>query len=48
MPPPPPPRSGLPPVTIQQWVPVQNLGTLLPLAFLVMAVDLLESTSIAR
>lgn len=40
--------QGLPPVTIQHWVPVKNLGNILPLAFIVMAVDMLESTSIAR
>ncbi|KAF8060559.1 SULTR2 [Scenedesmus sp. PABB004] len=40
--------SGLPPVSIGLWAPISNLGKLLPLAFIVMAVDMLESTSIAR
>lgn len=40
--------QGLPPVSIQDWVPIGNIGQLLPLAFIVLAVDMLESTSIAR
>eukprot|EP00882_Tetradesmus_deserticola_P021979 GHRQ01023841.1.p1 GENE.GHRQ01023841.1~~GHRQ01023841.1.p1 ORF type:complete len:132 (-),score=27.63 GHRQ01023841.1:317-712(-) len=40
--------QGLPPVSIQDWVPIGNIRQLLPLAFIVMAVDMLESTSIAR
>ena len=40
--------KGLPPVSIQQWAPINNLGHILPLALIVMAVDMLESTSIAR
>jgi sulfate transporter 4 len=40
--------QGLPPVSIQDWVPISNISQLLPLAFIVMAVDMLESTSIAR
>jgi sulfate transporter 4 len=40
--------KGLPPVTVGQWAPVDNVGQLMPLALVVMLVDLLESTSIAR
>lgn len=40
--------QGLPDVTIQQWAPLEHVHELLPLAFIVMAVDMLESTSIAR
>jgi MFS superfamily sulfate permease-like transporter len=40
--------QGLPPVSVQDWVPIGNISQLLPLAFIVMAVDMLESTSIAR
>jgi hypothetical protein len=33
---------------VDQWVPVQDVGPMLTLAAIVMLVDLLESTSIAR
>lgn len=39
---------GLPPFTANMWVPVNYIDRLLPLSFIVMAVDMLESTSIAR
>lgn len=39
---------GLPPFTANQWAPISRIDKLLPLAFIVMAVDMLESTSIAR
>lgn len=38
----------MPHFTVGQWAPVDNLDKVLPVAFIVMAVDLLESTSIAR
>lgn len=41
-------RAGLPPPTIHWWVPVKDVGPMLGLAAVVMLVDLLESTSIAR
>eukprot|EP00877_Chromochloris_zofingiensis_P013467 jgi/Chrzof1/8374/Cz03g08070.t1 len=40
--------QGMPHFTVGQWAPVDNLDKVLPVAFIVMAVDLLESTSIAR
>jgi sulfate transporter 4 len=40
--------AGLPPVTIQYWAPVKNVSGMMGLAIVVMIVDLLESTSIAR
>lgn len=40
--------QGMPPFTANLWAPISNLEKLLPLAFIVMAVDMLESTSIAR
>lgn len=40
--------AGMPPVTITKWVPIEDIGSLLPLAVVVMCIDLLESTSIAR
>jgi MFS superfamily sulfate permease-like transporter len=39
---------GMPPFSANQWAPITNIDKLLPLAFIVMAVDMLESTSIAR
>lgn len=42
------PAAGLPPPSIHKWVPISNLGGMLGLAAVVMLVDLLESTSIAR
>lgn len=39
---------GLPPFSANQWAPISRIDKLLPLAFIVMAVDMLESTSIAR
>lgn len=39
---------GMPPFTANQWAPISRIDKLLPLAFIVMAVDMLESTSIAR
>ena len=39
---------GMPPFSANQWAPISNIDKLLPLAFIVMAVDMLESTSIAR
>jgi hypothetical protein len=44
----PPFVAGLPPATIHWWVPVKDVGPMLGLAAVVMLVDLLESTSIAR
>jgi sulfate transporter 4 len=38
----------MPPFTANQWAPISRIDKLLPLAFIVMAVDMLESTSIAR
>jgi sulfate transporter 4 len=40
--------KGLPPLTVNKWAPIDDLGGLMPLALVVMLVDLLESTSIAR
>lgn len=40
--------QGLPPFTANLWAPIIHLDKLLPLAFIVAAVDMLESTSIAR
>nr|AWG96598.2 putative H+/sulfate transporter [Scenedesmus acutus] len=40
--------KGLPGVTVKDWLPFQYVDTLVPLAFIVMLVDMLESTSIAR
>lgn len=40
--------QGLPPVTASWWLPLHDAGRLAPLAAVVMLVDLLESTSIAR
>lgn len=40
--------QGMPPFTAQYWAPIAQLQKLLPLALIVMAVDMLESTSIAR
>jgi len=40
--------AGLPPLTIGKWAPIENLPSLFRLAVVVMVVDLLESTSIAR
>jgi sulfate transporter 4 len=40
--------QGLPPFTANLWAPVMHIDKLLPLAFIIMAVDMLESTSIAR
>ena len=45
---PPAPPLGLPKPTIGQWAPIGNVGQLITLAVVVMVVDLLESTSIAR
>lgn len=39
---------GLPKVTVKDWLPLQYSDTLVPLAFVVMMVDMLESTTIAR
>jgi hypothetical protein len=39
---------GLPPPTIHLWVPVKDIGGMMSLAVVVLLVDLLESTSIAR
>jgi hypothetical protein len=39
---------GLPQPTIGWWGPINNLGPMLGLSAVVMLVDLLESTSIAR
>ncbi|KAJ9521803.1 hypothetical protein QJQ45_024684, partial [Haematococcus lacustris] len=41
-------RAGLPPLSIHMWAPVEGVGPLLGLGVIVMLVDLLESTSIAR
>ncbi|KAL6763066.1 proton/sulfate transporter [Haematococcus lacustris] len=40
--------KGLPPLSIHMWAPVEGVGPLLGLGVIVMLVDLLESTSIAR
>jgi hypothetical protein len=40
--------KGMPPVTIGDWAPLIDGPGILPLCFIVMIVDLLESTSIAR
>lgn len=40
--------AGLPHLTIGWWAPVEKFGQLMPIAIVVMLVDLLESTSIAR
>lgn len=40
--------QGMPPFTANLWAPISRIDKLLPLAFIVMAVDMLESTSIAR
>eukprot|EP00775_Hariotina_reticulata_P008330 gene8330-8515_t len=40
--------QGLPSPTISWWVPIDDLGAMMRLAVVVMLVDLLESTSIAR
>jgi sulfate transporter 4 len=40
--------AGLPPVTIKYWAPVKDVSGMMGLAIVVMIVDLLESTSIAR
>ncbi|GBF98588.1 sulfate transporter [Raphidocelis subcapitata] len=40
--------AGLPPVTIKQWAPIPDISRMMGLAIVVMVVDLLESTSIAR
>jgi MFS superfamily sulfate permease-like transporter len=40
--------AGLPPLTIAKWAPIENVPGMMRLAFIVMIVDLLESTSIAR
>ncbi|KAF8059692.1 SULTR2 [Scenedesmus sp. PABB004] len=39
---------GMPKVTVGDWLPFVYVDTLVPLAFIVMIVDMLESTSIAR
>lgn len=40
--------QGLPPCTIGLWSPMPNFSELIPVAVVVMIVDLMESTSIAR
>lgn len=40
--------QGLPKPTVKDWLPLQYTDTLVPLAFVVMMVDMLESTTIAR
>lgn len=40
--------AGMPPFTANKWLPIEDAPSLLRLAGLVMVVDLLESTSIAR
>ncbi|KAI8466625.1 MAG: proton/sulfate transporter [Monoraphidium minutum] len=40
--------AGLPPFTAATWAPIENVGDMMGLALVVMVVDLLESTSIAR
>jgi sulfate transporter 4 len=40
--------AGMPPVTVGRWAPIDGVGALMALALVVMVVDLLESTSIAR
>lgn len=40
--------AGLPHPTINKWSPIEGVGPLMGLALVVMVVDLLESTSIAR
>lgn len=39
---------GLPHPTVSWWLPVSDIGPMMRLAVVVMLVDLLESTSIAR
>ncbi|KXZ46976.1 hypothetical protein GPECTOR_39g470 [Gonium pectorale] len=41
-------KKGLPPPTVGWWTPMPDFLKLLPIAIVVMLVDLLESTSIAR
>ncbi|PNH07849.1 Proton/sulfate cotransporter 2 [Tetrabaena socialis] len=41
-------RKGLPPPTVGWWAPMPEFVQLIPIAIVVMLVDLLESTSIAR
>lgn len=41
-------HTGLPRPTVSWWLPLDNFRELAPLALVVMLVDLLESTSIAR
>ncbi|KAG2489555.1 hypothetical protein HYH03_012006 [Edaphochlamys debaryana] len=41
-------KKGLPGPTVQWWFPMPEISTLFPTAIIVMLVDLLESTSIAR
>lgn len=43
-----PSRAGLPAPTVSWWLPMPDAAKLAPLALVVMVVDLLESTSIAR
>lgn len=43
-----PPTPGLPPFTAKLWAPIPDVGGMMGLALVVMVVDLLESTSIAR
>ena len=40
--------AGLPPLTVGQWAPIPDVSGMMGLALVVMVVDLLESTSIAR
>lgn len=40
--------AGLPSPTVGMWLPMEDAAKLAPLALVVMVVDLLESTSIAR
>jgi len=40
--------KGLPKPTVHLWAPIEDFGKLIPVALVVMLVDLLESTSIAR
>lgn len=39
---------GLPGPTVNLWFPINDISQMLPLAMVIMLVDLLESTSIAR
>lgn len=41
-------QQGLPHPTVSYWMPMEDAASLAPLALVVMVVDLLESTSIAR